>query len=192
MLSFKPNSLSWIELVINKLNKNKILNLANISTVLFGSIILIISAKIKVDLYPIPMTLQTLAVLIIGMLYGKNLATATIGLYILQGIAGLPVFALGGGFFYLFGPTGGFIFGFFIAGFVLGTLADRGLGRNIVSAIFCMVLGMFIIYFFGIIQLSLTMGLSPAIIAMKLYLLGDAIKIIIAAILVPFIWKLAN
>ncbi len=192
MLSFKPNSLSWIELVINKLNRNKILNLANISTVLFGSIILIISAKIKVDLYPIPMTLQTLAVLIIGMLYGKNLATATIGLYILQGIAGLPVFALGGGFFYLFGPTGGFIFGFFIAGFVLGTLADRGLGRNIVSAIFCMVLGMFIIYFFGIIQLSLTMGLNPAIIAMKLYLLGDAIKIIIAAILVPFIWKLAN
>ena len=62
MLNFKPNSLSWIELVINKLNRNKVLNLTNISTVLFGSIILIISAKIKVDLYPVPMTLQPLAV----------------------------------------------------------------------------------------------------------------------------------
>ena len=80
MLNFKPNSLSWIELVINKLNRNKVLNLTNISTVLFGSIILIISAKIKVDLYPVPMTLQPLAVLMIGMLYGRNLATATIGL----------------------------------------------------------------------------------------------------------------
>ena len=97
MLNFKPNSLSWIELVINKLNRNKVLNLTNISTVLFGSIILIISAKIKVDLYPVPMTLQPLAVLMIGMLYGRNLASATIGLYILQGIAGFPVFAYGGG-----------------------------------------------------------------------------------------------
>ena len=111
MLNFKPNSLSWIELVINKLNRNKVLNLTNISTVLFGSIILIISAKIKVDLYPVPMTLQPLAVLMIGMLYGRNLATATIGLYILQGIAGLPVFAYGGGLLYLFGPTGGFYVG---------------------------------------------------------------------------------
>ena len=91
MLNFKPNSLSWIELVINKLNRNKVLNLTNISTVLFGSIILIISAKFKVDLYPVPMTLQPLAVLMIGMLYGRNLATATIGLYILQGIADFPV-----------------------------------------------------------------------------------------------------
>ena len=192
MLSFKPNSLSWVELIINKLNKNKVLNLTNISTVLFGSIILIISAKIKVDFYPVPMTLQPLAVLMIGMLYGRNLATATIGLYIMEGVVGLPVFALGGGFFYLFGPTGGFIFGFFIAGLVLGILADRGWGKDILSAIFCMILGMFIIYFFGILQLSLTMGLKPAIIAMYLYLIGDAIKIILAAILVPFIWRLAK
>ena len=78
MLSFKSNSLSWIELVTNKLNKNKIFNLANISTVLFGSIILIISAKIKVDLYPVPMTLQPLAVLMIGMLFGRNLESVSV------------------------------------------------------------------------------------------------------------------
>ena len=193
MLSFKSNSLSWIELVTNKLNKNKIFNLANISTVLFGSIILIISAKIKVDLYPVPMTLQPLAVLMIGMLFGRNLAIATIGLYILQGIAGFPVFAYGGGLLYLFGPTGGFIVGFFIAGLVLGELADRGWGRNILSSIFCMMLGMFIIYFFGILQLSAIKGFAYAIIkGFYPFLVGDLYKLLVAGILVPFIWRLAK
>ena len=193
MFSFKSNSLSWIELVTNKLNKNKIFNLAYISTVLFGSIILIISAKIKVDLYPVPMTLQPLAVLMIGMLFGRNLAIATIGLYILQGIAGFPVFAYGGGLLYLFGPTGGFIVGFFIAGLVLGELADRGWGRNILSSIFCMMLGMFIIYFFGILQLSAIKGFAFAIIkGFYPFLVGDLYKLLVAGILVPFIWKLAK
>ena len=193
MLSFKSNSLSWIELVTNKLNKNKIFNLANISTVLFGSIILIISAKIKVDLYPVPMTLQPLAVLMIGMLFGRNLAIATIGLYILQGIAGFPVFAYGGGLLYLFGPTGGFIVGFFIAGLVLGELADRGWGRNILSSIFCMMLGMFIIYFCGILQLSAIKGFAFAIIkGFYPFLVGDLYKLLVAGILVPFIWRLAK
>ena len=193
MLSFKSNSLSWIELVTNKLNKNKIFNLANISTVLFGSIILIISSKIKVDLYPVPMTLQPLAVLMIGMLFGRNLAIATIGLYILQGIAGFPVFAYGGGLLYLFGPTGGFIVGFFIAGLVLGELADRGWGRNILSSIFCMMLGMFIIYFFGILQLSAIKGFAFAIIkGFYPFLVGDLYKLLVAGILVPFIWRLAK
>ena len=193
MLSFKSNSLSWIELVTNKLNKNKIFNLANISTVLFGSIILIISAKIKVDLYPVPMTLQPLAVLMIGMLFGRNLAIATIGLYILQGIAGFPVFAYGGGLLYLFGPTGGFIVGFFIAGLVLGELAVRGWGRNILSSIFCMMLGMFIIYFFGILQLSAIKGFAFAIIkGFYPFLVGDLYKLLVAGILVPFIWRLAK
>ena len=193
MLSFKSNSLSWIELVTNKLNKNKIFNLANIGTVLFGSIILIISAKIKVDLYPVPMTLQPLAVLMIGMLFGRNLAIATIGLYILQGIAGFPVFAYGGGLLYLFGPTGGFIVGFFIAGLVLGELADRGWGRNILSSIFCMMLGMFIIYFFGILQLSAIKGFAFAIIkGFYPFLVGDLYKLLVAGILVPFIWRLAK
>ena len=193
MLSFKSNSLSWIELVTNKLNKNKIFNLTNISTVLFGSIILIISAKVKVDLYPVPMTLQPLAVLMIGMLFGRNLAIATIGLYILEGIAGIPVFAYGGGLLYLFGPTGGFIVGFFIAGLVLGELADRGWGRNILSSIFCMMLGMFIIYFFGILQLSAIKGFAFAIIkGFYPFLVGDLYKLLVAGILVPFIWRLAK
>ena len=193
MIIFKPNTSSWVEIIINKLNKNKVFNLTNLSTVLFGSILLIISSKIKIDLYPVPMTLQPLAVLMIAMLYGRNLATATIGVYILQGLIGLPVFAYGGGFLYIFGPTGGFIIGFLISGIVLGELADRGWGKRFITSIVCMLLGLLIIYFFGILQLTLIKGFEYAILkGFYPFLIGDLYKLLIAGILVPYIWKLAK
>ncbi len=193
MIILKPNTSSWVEIIINKLNKNKVFNLTNLSTVLFGSILLIISSKIKIDLYPVPMTLQPLAVLMIAMLYGRNLATATIGVYILQGLIGLPVFAYGGGFMYLFGPTGGFIIGFLISGIVLGELADRGWGKRFITSIVCMLLGLLIIYFFGILQLTFIKGFEYAILkGFYPFLLGDLYKLLIAGILVPYIWKLAK
>ena len=193
MIIFKPNTSSWVEIIINKLNKNKVFNLTNLSTVLFGSILLIISSKIKIDLYPVPMTLQPLAVLMIAMLYGRNLATATIGVYILQGLVGLPVFAYGGGLMYIFGPTGGFIIGFLISGIVLGELADRGWGKRFITSIVCMLLGLLIIYFFGILQLTFIKGFEYAILkGFYPFLLGDLYKLLIAGILVPYIWKLAK
>jgi len=193
MIIFKPNTSSWVEIIINKLNKNKVFNLTNLSTVLFGSILLIISSKIKIDLYPVPMTLQPLAVLMIAMLYGRNLATATIGVYILQGLIGLPVFAYGGGLMYIFGPTGGFIIGFLISGIVLGELADRGWGKRFITSIVCMLLGLLIIYFFGILQLTLIKGFEYAILkGFYPFLIGDLYKLLIAGILVPYIWKLAK
>tara|TARA_B100002051_G_scaffold41954_1_gene36288 strand:+ start:4932 stop:5513 length:582 start_codon:yes stop_codon:yes gene_type:complete len=193
MIIFKPNTSSWVEIIINKLNKNKVFNLTNLSTVLFGSILLIISSKIKIDLYPVPMTLQPLAVLMIAMLYGRNLATATIGVYILQGLVGLPVFAYGGGLMYIFGPTGGFIIGFLISGIVLGELADRGWGKRFITSIVCMLLGLLIIYFFGILQLTLIKGFEYAILkGFYPFLIGDLYKLLIAGILVPYIWKLAK
>ena len=193
MIIFKPNTSSLVEIIINKLNKNKVFNLTNLSTVLFGSILLIISSKIKIDLYPVPMTLQPLAVLMIAMLYGRNLATATIGVYILQGLIGLPVFAYGGGLMYIFGPTGGFIIGFLISGIVLGELADRGWGKRFITSIVCMLLGLLIIYFFGILQLTLIKGFEYAILkGFYPFLIGDLYKLLIAGILVPYIWKLAK
>ncbi len=193
MFVLKPNSISWVEIIIKKLNKNKLFNLINISAVLFGSILLIISSKIKVDLYPVPMTLQPLAVLMIGMLYGRNLATATIGFYILQGLMGIPVFAYGGGFMYVFGPTGGFIIGFLISGIFLGELADRGWGKKIITSMICMLIGLLIIYFFGILQLSFLKGFEYSILkGFFPFIIGDLYKLLIAGILVPYIWKLAK
>ena len=193
MADSKSGSMSWIELVVAKSSKNRVFNFTNISLVTLGSILLIISAKIKVDLYPVPMTLQPLAVLMIGMLYGRALATSTIGLYIFQGAIGFPVFAYGGGLLYLFGPTGGFILGFLVAGLVLGRLADKGWGRNILTSLICMLIGLVIIYSFGILQLSVIKGFEYALIkGFYPFLIGDLYKLLIAGFLVPFIWRLVK
>lgn len=184
---------TWIESFTLKGNsKDKFSILTSTFTIIICSILLIISAKIKVDLYTIPMTMQPLAILIIAMLCGRNLAACSISLYLFQGMIGLPVFANGGGMLYLMGPTGGFLFGFLIAGIIMGELADRGWGQHILKAFLAMLLGLFIIYFFGIIQLSLFLSFEKAILMMKLYMIGDFYKLLLATLLVPQIWKLTK
>ena len=171
---------TWIESFTLKGNsKDKFSILTSTFTIIICSILLIISAKIKVDLYTIPMTMQPLAILIIAMLCGRNLAAGSISLYLFQGMIGLPVFANGGGMLYLMGPTGGFLFGFLIAAIIMGELADRGWGRHILKAFIAMFLGLFIIYFFGIIQLSLFLSFEKAILMMKLYMVGDFYKLLL-------------
>jgi biotin transport system substrate-specific component len=193
MLNNNGLATTWIESFILKGNsKDKFSILTSTFTIIICSILLIISAKIKVDLYTIPMTMQPLAILIIAMLCGRNLAACSISLYLFQGMIGLPVFANGGGMLYLMGPTGGFLFGFLIAGIIMGELADRGWGQHILKAFLAMLLGLFIIYFFGIIQLSLFLSFEKAILMMKLYMIGDFYKLLLETLLVPQIWKLTK
>ena len=181
---------SWIESISKKWTNAIVITPI---AILLGCILLIISAKIKVPLYPVPMTLQPLAVLMISMLFGRNLASATVGLYIFQGLLGLPVFAYGGGFMYIFGPTGGFIIGFLLAAIILGHLADKGWGRSLFTSILCMVIGLFIIYFMGILQLSVIKGFDYAILkGFYPFIIGDLYKLLLAGIIVPYIWKLAK
>ena len=97
---------------------------------IIGSFLLTISAKVQIPFYPVPMTMQTLVVLLIGMTYGPYLAAVTISLYIIQGVMGFPVFAGGGGIAYIIGPTGGYIIGFLISATFLGLLASRGWGKH--------------------------------------------------------------
>ena len=183
---------TWIEsFILQNKNQEKFSFITNVFTVIVCSILLILSAKIKVDLYPVPMTLQPLAILMIAMLCGRNISVASVTLYLLQGMVGLPVFAYGGGLPYLLGPTGGFLFGFLVASVVVGELADRGWGKKIIQSVFAMLLGMFTIYFFGIFQLSLIKGFDYAIIyGMKPFIIGDLYKLLLAALLLPQIWKL--
>jgi biotin transport system substrate-specific component len=193
MLNNNGLATTWIESFTLKGNsKDKFSILTSTFTIIICSILLIISAKIKVDLYTIPMTMQPLAILIIAMLCGRNLAACSISLYLFQGMIGLPVFANGGGMLYLMGPTGGFLFGFLIAGIIMGELADRGWGQHILKAFLAMLLGLFIIYFFGIIQLSLFLSFEKAILMMKLYMIGDFYKLLLATLLVSQIWKLTK
>ena len=188
------NSNTWIGNIISKITEDiNIKILFTIITVFLASLLLIASAKIKVPLYPVPMTLQPLAVLMIAMLFGRKLATLTVGLYIFKGIIGLPVFAFGGGLMYLMGPTGGFILGFFASAFVVGYLADRGWGRKISLSIISMLIGMAIIYILGIFQLAFLKGFNFALLkGFYPFLLGDFYKLLLAGIITPYIWKISK
>ena len=102
----------------------------NLFIALIGSILLAISAKIKVPFYPVPMTMQTFVVFLIGMTYGFKLASLTLVAYLIEGAIGLPVFAKGGGIAYLTGPTAGYLYGMVFAAGIIGFFADRGFNNS--------------------------------------------------------------
>ena len=182
---------TWIESFILKgKSEDNFTFITKVLTVIVCSLILVLSAKIKVDLYPVPMTLQPLAILMIAMLCGRNISVATVSLYLFQGMIGLPVFAYGGGLPYLMGPTGGFLFGFLMASLIVGELADRGWGKFLFKSVLAMMLGMLTIYTFGIIQLGIINGFQFSIIkSMQPFIIGDFYKLVLASILLPQIWK---
>jgi biotin transport system substrate-specific component len=194
MNSIKISRISWIEtLVLKNSAKEHFTQLTSFFTIVICSLVLILSAKIKVDLYPVPMTLQPLAVLMIAMLCGRNISVAAVSLYLFQGIIGMPVFAYGGGLPYLLGPTGGFLLGFLFASIIIGELADRGWGKYMIKSVFAMLIGMFVIYFCGILQLSFLKGYDFAIVnGLTPFIIGDLYKLILAAFLLPQIWKLVS
>ena len=194
MNNTKLSRVTWLEsFILKDKPQEHFSKLTNFVTVIICSFLLILSAKIKVDLYPVPMTMQPLAVLMIAMLCGRNIAVSGVSLYLLQGMVGIPVFAYGGGLPYLLGPTGGFLFGFLFAAMIIGELADRGWGKQNFKSILAMLLGLVVIYIFGIFQLSILKGFDFAIInGLKPFIVGDLYKLILAALILPQIWKLVN
>tara|TARA_B110000444_G_C18849418_1_gene604376 strand:- start:5633 stop:6211 length:579 start_codon:yes stop_codon:yes gene_type:complete len=158
--------------------------------IFIGSILLTISAKISIPFYPVPMTLQTLVVLFIGMTFGRVVAPATISLYLLQGAIGLPVFALGGGLPYLFGPTGGYLIGFLAASIILSNLATIGWNRKYSLTFISLVLGISTIFVCGLLQLSTVLSLTflkTIEIGFSPFMFGEFFKILILTVLIPFI-----
>lgn len=162
--------------------------------IVIGSLLLAVSAQIKIPLYPVPVTGQTLVVLLIGMVYGLRLGGITIAAYLLQGAIGLPVFAGGAfGIATLVGPTGGYLGGFLIAAVVMGFLAERGMGRNIISTIIAMIIGNAVIYVMGVSWLASFIGAEKALAAGVLpFLYGDALKLAVAAGLMPVAWSIVK
>jgi len=158
--------------------------------IFIGSILLTISAKISIPFFPVPMTMQTLVVLFIGMTFGRILAPATICLYLFQGAIGLPVFATGGGIPYLLGPTGGYLVGFLLSSIVLSNLAAIGWDKKYFLTLLSLVLGISIIFIVGLLQLSFVLNLTPIKsiqIGLSPFIFGELFKILILTILIPFI-----
>ncbi len=140
--------------------------LRNTILLVAGSMLLTLSAKVNVPFYPVPMTMQTFAVLVIGAAYGWRLGTATVLFYLAQGAFGLPVFAgtpeKGIGLAYLMGPTGGYLIGFAAAAFVAGWLAERGWDRSMPGLIAAMFLGHVTIFILGTAYLGSLIGYDKA------------------------------
>ena len=173
---------------IQKLSPN---SLTKMFSVLVGTLLITLSSYVTVPLYPVPITAQTLVVLLIGLSFGPHLSFLTLSLYLFQGAIGLPVFAGGaGGLPALFGPTGGYLFGFVAAATLLGLLARRGFGKNFLTTIIAMLVGNAVIYLFGVSWLANFIGLEKAVTHGILpFLYGDALKIFVASAMVPLAWK---
>ena len=162
--------------------------------ILFGSLFIALSSQLAINLpfSPVPITAQTLAVLLMGIILGSRRGGLCLLMYLSAGGIGLPVFANGAsGLVYMFGPTGGYLMGFLIAAFVIGWLAERGWDKRIVTTFFAMFIGNVIIYLFGLSWLSFFTGIDK-VFALGLYpfVIGDILKIILAIIFLPLGWKL--
>jgi biotin transport system substrate-specific component len=161
----------------------------SLAAVLVGSLLLAVSAHVAVPFWPVPITLQTLAVLLIGAALGPRLAAATVVAYIGEGLLGLPVFSQGGGVAALVGPTGGYIAGFLPAAVLVGLAARRGWLTVVWRAAAIFVLADAVVFAFGLSWLSLAIGPSKAIAAgLTPFLLGEVIKIGLAMALVQ-LWQ---
>lgn len=151
-----------------------------------GSLLLAVSAKVQVPFYPVPMTLQTLAVLLLGAGLGARLAAASVALYLIEGLAGLPVFAGAvAGPVYMAGPTGGFLVGFLAAAALIGFAADRWWDRTWIRLLVSLSLGHAIVFAFGFLWLAQLIGADKAFAGgVAPFALATIVKTLLAATLV--------
>ena len=170
--------------IVKSLQSQKVLK--SFLVVLVGSILLTISAKIKIPFYPVPMTMQTFVVLFLGISFGYKIGIATVGLYLIEGIFGLPVFSnspeKGVGIVYFTGPTMGYLIGFLLATFLAGYL---DLKTNIVSIFLKLILSVSVIYILGLIWLGTLIGWDKPIFQLGAapFLLAELFKILILTLL---------
>lgn len=174
--------------------------------VLAGTAILAISAKVKVPFWPVPMTLQTFAVLMIGAAYGSRLAVATVIAYIAEGVIGLPVFTntppAVAGPLYMLGPTAGFIMSWVLVAAIVGFAADRGWDRSPLRLGAAMLVAVIVQFALGFAWLAWIAQLPNGAAGVGAanawaggvapFLLGDALKVVLAALIIPASWTLVG
>jgi len=154
-------------------------------------------ARISIPLQPVPITGQTLGVLLTGALLGSRRGGMAMLVYLGEGLLGLPVFALGhsawtniGGFPVIIGPTAGYLFSYPVAAFVVGFLAERGWDRSFSRAVVAMLAGEVAIYAFGLSWLAHFVGLRNTLqLGLLPFIPGDALKLLLAAAVLPSGWR---
>ena len=160
-------------------------------TSIVGSILLAISSKIQIPLTPVPVTLQTLVLLVMSMLVGWRGALGATLLYLFQGAIGLPVFAHGAGLVYLLGPTGGYLFGFIVASIVVGFLAEKGWDKSIILTFVTLTIGTLSIYFCGVLWLAQLKDFNTAIVFGLLpFITPDILKICLGTCMIRACWEI--
>ncbi len=166
--------------------------------VVAGILALAIAAKIKVPMWPVPITMGTFAVLTIGAAYGPRLGLATIIGYMIIGALGFDVFAGSSaekfGLTYMMGGTGGYLVGYVLATLALGFAARHAMDRSFGGMALALIIGNVLIYVPGLLWLGTLYGWDKPILEWGLtpFLVGDAIKLVLAALLVPAVWKLVG
>ena len=175
---------------IKKIELNKIAKVILIA--MLGTLLLTISAKIKIPFYPVPMTMQTFVVLFLGITLGSRIGLLTISLYLFEGIFGLPVFAgtpeKGIGLVYFTGPTMGYLIGFLVAVYFSGSFKyDKGLINTFLKLIF----SVSFIYIFGLIWLGTLIGWDKPIFKLgaQPFLLAELFKMLLLLFLMPTLLK---
>ncbi len=170
--------------------------LRDLILILLGALLVTALAQVEIPLpfTPVPITGQTFGVLLVGAALGSKRGAASLTSYLVLGIVGLPFFAGRHGLAIVLGATGGYLIGFVMAAYVTGLLAERGLERNMRTALIPFLVGTLIIYLCGVSWLAVVLGsLSKAVIAGLIpFLIGDAIKLIAASLVLPAAWKLAR
>ena len=179
--------------LVKTISNNKVIKIFLIS--ILGSILLTISAKIKIPFYPVPMTMQTFVVLFLGISFGYKIGVTAVFLYLLEGIAGLPVFSnspeKGIGIAYFVGPTMGYLIGFIFACFLAGYFKYSS---NHLINFLKILISTTIIYVFGVLWLGTLIGWDKPIFELGVFpfLLAELFKILLLTILVNKIIKLRN
>ena len=176
-------------------NISQTIVIKSLFAIILGSIALTISAKIKIPFYPVPMTMQTFVVLFLGVSLGYKIGLASVGLYLLEGILGLPVFSnspeKGVGFLYFTGPTMGYLIGFLTASFLASKVNSKD---SFLLVLTKLIVATSTIYILGLLWLGTLIGWDKPIFALGAtpFLLAEIFKIIILAIITKQIIKLRN
>jgi biotin transport system substrate-specific component len=164
----------------------------NIALVTTGAVLTAVAAQIQLPMWPVPLTMQTFAVLLVGAALGAKRGALSLSLYLALGAAGLPVFSAAKSLTGVL-PTAGYIIGFVAAAGLVGFLAARGFSSTPIKVAVSFTAGSLVIYGFGVVGLMIALGLdlvSAISVGVIPFLVGDAAKALLAAALLPLAWKL--